>query len=140
VLSANTVFSDRFSLLLRVNYYGKHWDERGSIAGQDELDDMDVPTGFCCINKSWEIGATVCLDLDLAYQINDNWRVNVGAINILDELVDIIPSNDASGCISCIGEEWGEPTKRRLAVSASKCRKPRRFSGICVGLTPSSNR
>ena len=59
-------------------------------------DDPDVPTGFCCVNKSWLVGATVYLDVDLAYQVNDNWRVNVGAINIMDEFVDIVPSSAAN--------------------------------------------
>ena len=80
VLTANTAFSDDLSLLLRVNYYGEHFDERGDINGTPG-------------NVSWEVGATVYLDVDLAYQLTDNWRINVGAINILDEFVDIIPDD-----------------------------------------------
>jgi len=80
VLTANTAFSDDLSLLLRVNYYGEHFDERGEINGGPG----DV---------SWEVGATIYLDVDLAYQLTDNWRINVGAINILDEFVDIIPDD-----------------------------------------------
>jgi len=80
VLTANTSFGDRLSLLLRLNYYGEHWDERGDINGTPG-------------NQSWEIGSTIYLDLDLAYQLNDNWRINVGAVNILDEFVDIIPDD-----------------------------------------------
>ena len=80
VLTANTAFSDDLSLLLRVNYYGEHFDERGEINGTPG-------------NISWEVGATVYLDVDLAYQLTDNWRINVGAINILDEFVDIIPDD-----------------------------------------------
>ena len=123
VVSLNNQFGDNLSLLLRANYYGKHYDERGSIAGEAELDSADVPTGFCCINKSWEVGATVYFDVDLGYQINDNWRVNLGGINIFDEFVDVIPSNSASGCISCIGDEWanrqsvGLPYPRRSAAN-----------------------
>ena len=129
VVTANTSFGDSLSLMVRANYYGEHWDERGSIAGSAELfdkvddDDPDVPTGFCCVNKSWEVGATVYIDVDLAYQVNDNWRVNIGAINILDEFVDIVPSNDAPGCISCNVDEWGNrqsvglPYPRRSAAN-----------------------
>ena len=68
-------------------------------------------------------GATVYVDLDLGYQINDNWRVNLGGINIFDEFVDIVPSNDAPGCISCIGDEFanrqsvGLPYARRSAAN-----------------------
>ena len=71
-----------------------------------EPGDPDVPTGFCCVNKSWDVGSTIYFDVDLAYQINDNLRVNVGGINIFDEFVDVVPSNDASGCISCNVDEW----------------------------------
>ena len=123
VVTANTSFSDNLSLMLRANYYGEHYDERGSIAGENELDANDVATGFCCINKSWLVGATVYLDVDLAYQVNDNWRINVGAINITDEFVDVVPSNSAAGCISCIGDEFGNrqsvglPYPRRSAAN-----------------------
>jgi iron complex outermembrane receptor protein len=123
VISLNNQFGDNLSLLVRANYYGKHHDERGSMAGSAELDAAGVPTGFCCVDKSWEIGATVYFDVDLGYQINDNWRVNLGGINIFDEFVDVIPSNSASGCISCIGDEWanrqsvGLPYPRRSAAN-----------------------
>jgi len=80
VLTTNSSFGDNLNLLLRLNYYGKHFDERGDINGTPG-------------NVSWEVGSTIYLDVDLAYQLNDNWRINVGAINILDEFVDIIPDD-----------------------------------------------
>ena len=80
VVTANTSFGDNLNLMLRANYYGEHFDERGGI--NDPAPDT-----------SWEIGATVYIDVDLAYQLNDNWRFNLGAINIADEFVDIIPND-----------------------------------------------
>jgi iron complex outermembrane receptor protein len=80
VLSTNSAFGDNLNLMLRLNYYGEHFDERGTIGGAPG-------------DRSWEVGSTIYLDLDLAYQLNDNWRINVGAVNILDEFVDIIPDD-----------------------------------------------
>ena len=80
VVSANTSFGDNLSLMIRANYYGEHWDERGGI-------NDPAP------NTSWEVGATTYIDVDLAYQLNDNWRINLGANNIFDEFVDVIPDD-----------------------------------------------
>ena len=71
----------RFSDLLQTTFDElKHFDERGGI--NDPAPDT-----------SWEIGATVYIDVDLAYQLNDNWRINLGAVNIADEFVDMIPND-----------------------------------------------
>jgi len=80
VVTANTSFGDNLSLMIRANYYGEHWDERGGI-------NDPAP------NTSWEVGATTYIDVDLAYQLNDNWRINLGANNIFDEFVDVIPDD-----------------------------------------------
>jgi len=80
VLTTNSSFGDNLNLVVRANYYGKHFDERGEINGTPG-------------NVSWEVGSTIYFDVDLAYQLTDNWRINVGAINILDEFVDIIPDD-----------------------------------------------
>ena len=71
VITLNNQFGDNLDLMIRANYYGKHFDERGTL-GVDKF----------------EIGATVYVDVDLGYQINDSFRVNVGAINVFDEFVD----------------------------------------------------
>ena len=100
VISLNNQFGDNLSLLVRANYYGKHFDERGTIGDT---------TG----DASWEIGATVYVDLDVGYQINDNWRVNLGAINVFDEFVDVIP-NDG---IHANRQSVGLPYPRRSAAN-----------------------
>ena len=100
VLTLNNQFGDNLSLLIRANYYGKHWDERGTIGGAPG-------------DMSWEVGATTYVDLDLGYQINDNWRVNLGAINVFDEFVDIIPDDG----IHANRQSVGLPYPRRSAAN-----------------------
>ena len=86
VLNSNTAFNDRFSLLARLNYYGKHYDERGRI-GAD-------------VAPSFEIGATSYFDVEFNYQITESLGLAFGAINVFDEFVD----------------EIGEPFSNRLSV------------------------
>ena len=76
VLTANTEFSDDWNLMLRANYYGEHYDERGTIGAET--------------NPSAEIGATVYFDAELSYQFNDNAVVKLGFVNLFDEYVDEI--------------------------------------------------
>ncbi len=108
VLTANTYFNEDLNFLIRANYYGEHHDERGTHAGSPEDDGGDpaLPTGFCCVQKSIEIGAVVYVDLELGYRINDNWRVVLGGINVFDEFIDRAISGTPSGCISCNSDEW----------------------------------
>ena len=82
VLTANTSFSDQLSLLVRANFYGEHFDERGNIGD--------------AVDPSALIGSTIYFDIDLAYQLNDNWRINVGAVNIADEFVDKVGPPNAN--------------------------------------------
>jgi iron complex outermembrane receptor protein len=77
ILSANTFFSENFNLLLRVNFWGEHLDEAGTIG----------------VNKT-KIDSVVFVDLDFGWRLNDNWRVNVGAINVFDEFINqALPPN-----------------------------------------------
>ena len=75
VATANTHFNDQWNLLVRANYYGTHWDERGIQAGTP---------------PSAEIGATIYFDMELGYQITEELRVVAGASNIFDSYVDTI--------------------------------------------------
>ncbi|MDX1555155.1 MAG: TonB-dependent receptor [Xanthomonadales bacterium] len=74
VLSTNTAFNDKTSLLVRVNYYGDHYDERGRIGVEPE--------------PSLEIGATYFVDAEVSYQWTDNFNLAVGAVNLFDEYPD----------------------------------------------------
>ncbi len=86
VLTGNWLINDRFNVMGRLNYYGKHFDERGRIGVGD--------------GESAEIGSTIYLDLEAGFQVNDNVRVVLGAVNILDEFID----------------EIGPPNANRLSV------------------------
>ncbi len=86
VLTTNTRFAEDWLALLRINYYGKHFDERGRIGAP--------------VAPSFEIGATTFVDLELAYDLNENVQLALGAVNVFDEFV----------------EEIGEPFSNRLSV------------------------
>ncbi|MDH3589827.1 MAG: TonB-dependent receptor [Gammaproteobacteria bacterium] len=76
VLTTNTIFGERTNLMARATFYGKHFDERGRI-GAAEL-------------PSAEIDSTLYFDLELGFQVNDNFRLAVGGINVFDEFIDEI--------------------------------------------------
>lgn len=81
-LTGNTHFNERFNLLARVNYYGDHHDERGRIGA--------------AVDPSAKISSTIYVDLEAGYQVNDNWRVVLGAVNVFDEFIDKIGPPNAN--------------------------------------------
>jgi len=86
VLTGNWLIGDRFNIMGRANYYGEHFDERGRIG--DATD------------PSAAISSTVYLDLEAGFQLNDNIRVVLGGVNVLDEFIS----------------EIGPPNANRLSV------------------------
>ncbi len=86
VLTANTAVGERANVMLRANYYGDHYDERGTIGA--------------AVEPSAEIGATIYWDLEFGYQFNDNWKGVLGFVNVTDEFID----------------EIGPPNANRLSV------------------------
>jgi len=86
VLSANTYFGDKLSWMIRANFYGRHYDERGTIGSST--------------NPSAEIDSTIYFDSELNYAFNDNLTITLGAVNVFDEFV----------------EEVGAPNANRLSV------------------------
>ena len=86
VLTGNWLIGERFNVLGRANYYGKHFDERGTIGA--------------ATNPSAEIGSTVYFDLEAGFQVNDNLKVVLGGVNIFDGFID----------------EIGPPNANRLSV------------------------
>ncbi len=88
VLTANTYFTEGWNLLLRANYYGEHYDERGRINGVDG----NGPTA--------KIDDIIYLDLELGWDVNESLRLVAGGSNIFDEYVD----------------EIGPPNSNRLSV------------------------
>lgn len=76
VLTTNTGFADDWNLMVRANFYGSHYDERGTIGA--------------ATNPSAEIGSTVYVDAELSYQWTDETTVKLGFANIFDNYIDEI--------------------------------------------------
>ena len=83
VLTTNTNFGDDWNLMIRANFYGSHYDERGTIAGTP-----DGNGGIKDGSQSVEIDSVIYLDAELSYQVNDALRLKLGASNILDTYID----------------------------------------------------
>lgn len=77
VFTANTRFCEDYWLMFRTNWWGEHYDERGTIDGEDG-------------SRSKQIGDVFYIDLELGWDINENWNVTLGGSNILDEYPDEI--------------------------------------------------
>ena len=102
VLTGNWLIGEKFNIMGRVNYYGEHYDERGTIAGEpDETNPGET------VNKSWLISSTAYLDLEVGYQITDGLRVVLGGTNILDEFIDTIPDTPPAGSPAGTAAEFG---------------------------------
>lgn len=99
VLTGVAHFGDSLDLMARVNYFGEHYDERGTISGSPDAADPNFITG-----KSYKIGATTYVDLELGYQLNDNWRLVLGGVNVFDEFIDQIDNDPPNGCPTCSAE------------------------------------
>jgi iron complex outermembrane recepter protein len=80
--TANTMIDDKWNILVRANYYGSHYDERGRIGAAS--------------NPSALISAVVYMDMEIGYQATDNIRVKLGASNIFNSFVDRIGPPNAN--------------------------------------------
>lgn len=76
-LTTNTQLTDALNLMVRGNYYGEHYDERGTINGGEG-------------SKSWLISPELFIDVELGYDLSDSTRIVLGANNILDQYPDEI--------------------------------------------------
>lgn len=99
-LTTLTKLSDQWDLMLRANFYGKHYDERGTI-------------GDTSGNASWELDATVLIDLEVGYDLNDRTRIAVGAANLFDTFPDVVPDDG----IHANRQSVGLPYPRRTPVN-----------------------
>ena len=81
--------------MVRANYYGEHYDERGRIRGVDG----NAPTKL--------LGSTVFVDLELRFDVGDHTRLALGGTNVLDEYPDVI------------GPPYASRLKRRPAIRAA---------------------
>ena len=80
VFTATTSFATDWWFMFRTNYYGSHYDERGTING---------PPG----DRSKEIDPVWYVDLELGWDITENWNVTLGGSNVFDEYPDEIKDN-----------------------------------------------
>ena len=77
-VTTTTSTGSNWNLLVRLNYFGTHYDERGRIAGVDG----NPPTR--------KLGSTVFVDVELGFVLADRWRFVLGAANLFDDYVDRI--------------------------------------------------
>jgi iron complex outermembrane receptor protein len=86
VLTGNFLIGENFNVMARINYFGEHYDERGTI-GAD-------------VDPSAKIDPIYYVDLEAGWNLNENWRVVLGGSNVFDEYID----------------EIGPPNANRLSV------------------------
>ncbi len=84
VLTTNTSFGEDWNLMLRANFYGSHYDERGTINGTLENGQIKESS------QSAEIDPVIYLDAEVSYQMSNALRVKLGFSNILDTYIDEI--------------------------------------------------
>jgi iron complex outermembrane receptor protein len=82
VLTTNTALDDDWDLMIRANYYGSHYDERGTIGAATD--------------PSAEIDSTIYIDAELRYQLNKHVSMRVGFSNLFDEYIDEIDAPNAN--------------------------------------------
>lgn len=74
VLTTNTLLNDDWNLMVRANFYGEHFDERGSFEAGDKA----------------TIDSVTYVDAELGYQYNDELKLKLGFSNIFDSFVNKI--------------------------------------------------
>ena len=100
VATAVTDLYDDYQLMLRANYYGSHYDERGRIGDEE--------------SPSAKIDPITLVDLEVNYFATDSLTLTLGASNIFDTYVD----------------EIGEPYANRLSVGLPYPRRtPANYEG-----------
>ena len=91
VFTTNTALNDDWNLMVRANFYGAHYDERGTIAGT-----ANEGGGIKAGSQSAEINSIVYLDAELNYQVNDALNIKIGAANILDSYIGVVDAPNAN--------------------------------------------
>ena len=98
-VTADTLLSPRWDLMIRLNYYGEHYDERGRIDGVDG----GAPTKL--------LSSTTFVDAELAFEFSDEMRFTLGATNVFDAYIDVIDAPYANRL------NVGLPYARRTAAN-----------------------
>ncbi len=82
VVTTSTPLSDALNLMVRANFYGEHYDERGTI------NDPVAPSAL--------IDSIIFIDAELAYTVNDDLTVKFGVSNLFDEFPDEVGAANAN--------------------------------------------
>ena len=98
-VTADTLLGSQWDLVVRANYYGEHYDERGRIDGVDG----GAPTKL--------LSSTIFVDAELGFEFSDDMRFTLGATNIFDEYIDVIDAPYANRL------SVGLPYARRTAAN-----------------------
>ena len=96
IVTSTTFLTDSVSLMVRANYYGEHYDERGRIGGTPPTKLLD-PTLF--------------FDAEMRYDFSEELRGVLGFVNIFDSYVDTIEAPYANRL------NVGLPYARRTAAN-----------------------
>jgi len=100
VATAVTDFGENYQLMLRANFYGEHYDERGTI------NDPSSPSAL--------VDSVMFFDMEFNYFASQDITLTAGVSNIFDEYVD----------------EIGEPNANRLSVGLQYPRRtPANYEG-----------
>ena len=86
VLTTNTSIGDDWNVMIRANFYGSHYDERGRIGA--------------AVHPSAKINSTIYIDAEVNYQVSDAMKVKFGFSNIFNTFIN----------------EVGEPNANRRSV------------------------
>jgi iron complex outermembrane receptor protein len=98
VATATTEFNDAWQLMVRANFYGEHYDERGRIN-----DPANPPSA--------KVDGITFFDAEVKYTVSDALALTFGAANIFDEYVDEIGAANANRL------SVGLPYPRRTAAN-----------------------
>ncbi|MFT4994465.1 MAG: iron complex outermembrane receptor protein [Paraglaciecola sp.] len=82
VATALTEFGEKWQFMLRANFYGEHYDERGNINAETQ------PSAL--------ISNVLFFDMELNYDVTEQLALTLGASNIFDEYVDEIGEANAN--------------------------------------------
>jgi iron complex outermembrane recepter protein len=82
VATAVTDFSDNYQVMLRANFYGEHYDERGTI------NDASSPSAL--------VDSVVFFDMEFNYFASEDFTLTAGVSNIFDTFVDEIGAGNAN--------------------------------------------
>jgi iron complex outermembrane receptor protein len=82
VATALTDFGEKYQFMLRANFYGEHYDERGTIGAETQ------PSAL--------VGGVVFFDMEVNYFATEDLTLTLGASNIFDEFVDEIGEDNAN--------------------------------------------